>query len=103
MLLLFLLFCFLFHFVLYLGPDCCYCLLSFQVVLCSLSVFRFHPFSLKALWDKMLELRFLLQKAFSSANRLPQVIEDQLTRFFLFLFISFGFCFVFSGKTDFGS
>lgn len=26
----------------------------------------------KALWDKTLELRFLLQKAFSSSNRLPQ-------------------------------
>lgn len=26
----------------------------------------------KALWDKTLELRFLLQKAFSNANRLPQ-------------------------------
>ncbi|XP_021803070.1 protein AATF-like [Prunus avium] len=26
----------------------------------------------KALWDKTLEFRFLLQKAFSSSNRLPQ-------------------------------
>ncbi|RXI05068.1 hypothetical protein DVH24_006325 [Malus domestica] len=27
----------------------------------------------KALWDKALEFRFLLQKAFSNSNRLPQV------------------------------
>ncbi|XP_075507296.1 uncharacterized protein LOC142544095 [Primulina tabacum] len=26
----------------------------------------------KALWDKTLEFRFLLEKAFSSSNRLPQ-------------------------------
>lgn len=28
---------------------------------------------LKALWDKTLEFRFLLQKAFANSNRLPQV------------------------------
>jgi len=32
-----------------------------------------HPFLFKALWDKTLEFRFLLQKAFSSSNKLPQV------------------------------
>jgi len=27
----------------------------------------------KAIWDKTLEMRFLLQKAFSTSNKLPQV------------------------------
>ncbi|CAA2974292.1 Protein Aatf [Olea europaea subsp. europaea] len=30
----------------------------------------------RALWDKTLEFRFLLQKAFSSSNRLPQALVD---------------------------
>lgn len=30
-------------------------------------------FSMKALWDKTLEFRFLLQKVFSTSNKLPQV------------------------------
>ncbi|XP_028961391.1 uncharacterized protein LOC126628558 isoform X2 [Malus sylvestris] len=45
-----------------------------------------YPFSmpfvfifLKALWDKALEFRFLLQKAFSSSHRLPQVLEGYNT------------------------
>lgn len=28
---------------------------------------------LKVIWDKTLEMRFLLQKAFSTSNKLPQV------------------------------
>ncbi|RXH93364.1 hypothetical protein DVH24_013940 [Malus domestica] len=32
-----------------------------------------------ALWDKALEFRFLLQKAFSSSHRLPQVLEGYNT------------------------
>ncbi|EHA8591035.1 hypothetical protein COCNU_scaffold030987G000040 [Cocos nucifera] len=31
----------------------------------------------EALWDRTLELRFLLQKAFSSSNRLPQALIEQ--------------------------
>ncbi|KAG6677403.1 hypothetical protein I3842_14G024300 [Carya illinoinensis] len=31
----------------------------------------------KALWDKTLEFRFLLQKAFSSSNRLPQALLEK--------------------------
>jgi len=33
----------------------------------------------KAIWDKILEMRFLLQKAFSTSNKLPQ--EPIRTRF----------------------
>ena len=43
------------------------------------------PFFLKALWDKALELRLLVQKAFSSANRLPQVFFGSLLVFNLIL------------------
>lgn len=46
---------------------------------CHLPLFNFFCFLnfllflVKALWDKTLEFRFLLQKAFSSSNRLPRV------------------------------
>ena len=43
------------------------------------------PFFLKALWDKALELRLLVQKAFSCANRLPQVFFGSLLLFNLIL------------------
>ena len=43
------------------------------------------PFFLKALWDKALELRLLVQKAFSSANRLPQVFFGIVLLFNLIL------------------
>lgn len=32
--------------------------------------------SLKAIWDKTLEMRFLLQKGFSTSNKLPQVVAS---------------------------
>ncbi|ONM30887.1 Protein AATF [Zea mays] len=35
--------------------------------------------SFKAIWDKTMEMRFLLQKAFSTSNKLPQ--ESIRTRF----------------------
>lgn len=40
---------------------------------CLTIFFNFLLFLGKALWDKTLEFRFLLQKAFSSSNRLPRV------------------------------
>lgn len=47
-----------------------YCLMSFLN-----PSFNYHALVLlaKALWDKTLEFRFLLQKPFSGSNRLPQV------------------------------
>lgn len=50
--------------------------------------FNFVLLLVKALWDKTLEFRFLLQKAFSSSNRLPQVHYEALV-ILLWLYIIF--------------
>jgi hypothetical protein len=56
---------------LHLGIVVCYIYLILSKFL---PLFDLCP--LKAIWDKTLEMRFLLQKAFSTSNKLPQVVAS---------------------------
>lgn len=49
----------------------------------------------KALWDKTLEFRFLLQKPFSSSNRLPQVPFSFIYCVFFLLFLNWNILFIY--------
>uniref|UniRef100_A0A175YEX3 Apoptosis-antagonizing transcription factor C-terminal domain-containing protein n=1 Tax=Daucus carota subsp. sativus TaxID=79200 RepID=A0A175YEX3_DAUCS len=60
------------------GPLECICgdhsssITPFPIVTCQVTILLPQLLFTSALWDKTLELRFLLQKAFSNSNRLPQ-------------------------------
>ena len=56
---------------LHLGINMCYI-----YIILSKFLPLFDLCSFKAIWDKTLEMRFLLQKAFSTSNKLPQVVAS---------------------------
>jgi hypothetical protein len=56
---------------LHLGINMCYI-----YIILSKFLPLFDLCSFKAIWDKTMEMRFLLQKAFSTSNKLPQVVAS---------------------------